>query len=225
MRIIGGYDYYDGVGGYQKDDLIFTRQKPYSYETKDTHTWIDLKYKPRFHPHFLNFYYYFVEVIFCGTYYLGIKHYSTKDGKDYYYWKYSDLVKDVGMDFLKDRYYVSDSNKKEYARKLEIAMVPSKFPNQNILIENKVVIATRGDSETNGKDWSINHSGLGKIGFASVIDPWTAYQEIEMFLGSLLVDDKDKMVVLSDKSKALKYGFDKYSFRNTNHPSKPRSGG
>jgi hypothetical protein len=48
--------------------------------------------------------------------------------------------------------------------------------------------------------------------FASVIDPNTAYQEIAMYLGTLVKPDKE-MVELSDKEQIAKKGFDKWSFR------------
>ena len=70
--------------------------------------------------------------------------------------------------------------------------------------------------------WFDNTDGLKAIGFASVIDPWQAYQQIDMWLGSQLAKDEDNMVRLSDKEIIAKHGFDKVSFRNTHHVGKPR---
>lgn len=70
--------------------------------------------------------------------------------------------------------------------------------------------------------WYDNTDGLKAIGFAKVIDPWQAYQQIDMWLGSQLAKDEDNMVKLSDKELIAKHGFDKVSFRNTHHVGKPR---
>ena len=55
---------------------------------------------------------------------------------------------------------------------------------------------------------------LGDIGFQKVMNPWQAMQEIHMFLGNELVQDKQPiMPVGSDKIIAESKGFDKWSFR------------
>lgn len=218
MRIIGGYDYYDTVGNFSKDasDITFVRQKAFTRETKDTHEWITLPKKVPFKNNYLEWHVSTVEVIFCGTYYFGVTYRTDRGIK--YYWKYSDLIDDK-IDFFD---YDWNNSSKELKKRLEEEFVPRKFFDQDALIRNNVVIAVRFREEN---QWSKNPTGLKEIGFASVVPPWEAYQEIEMFLGTILVNDQSKMVSVSDKSKALKYGFDKYSFRNINHPAKPRSGG
>ena len=72
------------------------------------------------------------------------------------------------------------------------------------------------------RKWFDNTDGLKAIGFASVIDPWQAYQQIDMWLGSQLAKEEDNMVKLSDGELIGKHGFDKTSFRNTHHVGKPR---
>ena len=55
---------------------------------------------------------------------------------------------------------------------------------------------------------------LKRLGFASVIDPYTAVQELQMFIGNQLAHDgHPEMPVGSDKVIAESKGFDKYSFR------------
>lgn len=71
--------------------------------------------------------------------------------------------------------------------------------------------------------WYDNTDGLKNIGFARVIDPWQAYQQIDMWVGSELARDEDNMVKLDDKELIQKHGFDQKSFRNTHHAGKPRS--
>jgi len=57
---------------------------------------------------------------------------------------------------------------------------------------------------------------LKDYNFQKVIDPYTAMQEIQMYVSNDLVETQDKMAKVSDKSKIVKAGFDlKTSFRNT----------
>jgi hypothetical protein len=55
---------------------------------------------------------------------------------------------------------------------------------------------------------------LKDISFASILDPYTTFQEIDMFIGNTLTALTDpKMPVGGDKVVAESKGFDKYSFR------------
>jgi hypothetical protein len=54
---------------------------------------------------------------------------------------------------------------------------------------------------------------LSDFGFYRIIHPVQAYQEIEMFFNSVLVDTTLNMVNISDKDMIVKKGFDKFSFR------------
>lgn len=64
---------------------------------------------------------------------------------------------------------------------------------------------------------------LKKTGFISVMDPYTAYQEISMFLGDRLRLRDKPMTDVKDKYKIASHGYDiKKSFRREEHPSKPR---
>jgi len=63
---------------------------------------------------------------------------------------------------------------------------------------------------------------LKDLDFMKVMDPYTAHQELEMYLGDVLrARDKDT-VEISDEDRAASRGFDKTSFRRDKHPSKPR---
>lgn len=55
---------------------------------------------------------------------------------------------------------------------------------------------------------------LKSIGFQSIIDPWTAYQEIDRYLGNDLVKDQLADFKMSDELKRDSKGFDKWSFKN-----------
>lgn len=61
---------------------------------------------------------------------------------------------------------------------------------------------------------------LNKYNFQSVIDPWTAWQTLSMYIGNNMVNQMDPIVNISDKLKAESKGFDKWSFRRHKSESK-----
>jgi hypothetical protein len=69
----------------------------------------------------------------------------------------------------------------------------------------------------NNSEFEINPL-LKDYNFAKLRDPFTAHQEIYMFVSSMLKQPVRPMVEISDKDKIHKYGFDKFSFRKL--PSK-----
>jgi len=74
---------------------------------------------------------------------------------------------------------------------------------------------------TSGKGYhfeAFSNPRLNEMQFASVVDPYTAYQELEMFLGTNLVNQMDPDVHVPDVVKAESHGFNKFSFRKD--PSK-----
>jgi hypothetical protein len=75
-----------------------------------------------------------------------------------------------------------------------------------------------GDKEFPHTHWLYVNPVLKQFNFEKLIDPYTAYQELSMFLGSLFVNDDDNMVTISDENKAISKGFDEWSFKKP--PSK-----
>lgn len=61
---------------------------------------------------------------------------------------------------------------------------------------------------------------LRKLNFHTVLDPFTAYQEISMFLGNNLAQQVDPIPKTTDELKAHAHGFDKWSFRTHKEDSK-----
>lgn len=237
MKIIGGYDYYDTVGGYQSDDtLTFVRQKPYSHETKDTHEYVKLSHElSLYFPYYVESTLTTMEVIFCGKYYFGICLHIYPPGKMpimKYIWTFEhfqELIASGEIKFHEKNYYYYAREKEKLLERVKELFIRKNYSPSKELIDNEIVIATRFSTgypeyrkDVSHFMWSKNPSGLKDINFASVVPPWEAYQEIEMYLGTILVNDKSNMVTVSDKVKARKYGFDEWSFRNKNHPAKPR---
>ena len=86
-------------------------------------------------------------------------------------------------------------------------------------IDNNITIAAFGSHMVErGKDIGIvYHSeinpSLKTYNFQEVIDPFTLYQEIEMYLGGVL-GNKEVIPEMADKDKVVSHGFDpKWSFR------------
>ncbi len=58
------------------------------------------------------------------------------------------------------------------------------------------------------------------LGFQKVLDPYTAYQEIEMFISNDLVKQMDPNINIPDKLKAESHGFNDLSFRRQSKKKK-----
>lgn len=64
--------------------------------------------------------------------------------------------------------------------------------------------------------WEVQaNPNLGALGFASMVPPLEAFNLIERYLSTELVDQRSPPVTISDKDQAHKKGFDDRSFRNT----------
>lgn len=61
---------------------------------------------------------------------------------------------------------------------------------------------------------------LSQIAFFKVLDPWQAFQELEMFLGGIAAPENGPPVIIADKDRVMQHGFDKMSFRK--QPTKRR---
>lgn len=59
----------------------------------------------------------------------------------------------------------------------------------------------------------IINPSLKKLSFYKVKDPFTAYQDIDMFVGGVLGGQCPKMIEISDEVRKEKHGFDKWSFK------------
>ena len=56
---------------------------------------------------------------------------------------------------------------------------------------------------------------LKNIDFYKTVDPYTAYQEISMFIGNYFGKPGNEMVEIDDNTRAEMHGFDKHSFRKS----------
>lgn len=96
-------------------------------------------------------------------------------------------------------------------------------PLMDWLIETKVTVAIwhpypdilKYDADGKSLTWDINSDRLKNIQFYKKIDPYTAFQEISMWIGGILPGSGAEMAKVSDAIRIEKHGFDKTSFRKS----------
>jgi len=246
MRVIGGKDYYDGAVSFDTDTTrcfvrdnhmkskpikvpelngfyrrLIIRSSLYSRKASETFRCIS--------------------IIFCGKVYNLVIEISDEELHHVHAKEVIHFSKKTLLEAMNKRNVKMISDRKSLwqpsARDLSQNDLDEFFTPQDVskdvmdyLIDNKVIVAIRKSitewahmysNEPNG-NWFINTDGLKEYGFGSLVDPWTANQEIDMFLGTILVREEDRQIQISDKSKIGKYGFDQWSFRNQSHRGKPR---
>lgn len=63
---------------------------------------------------------------------------------------------------------------------------------------------------------------LQDFGAQSIFDPWTAYQEIDMFLGNVLTNRENSSIVRSEELIRDSKGFDEWSFKQRGSKKRKR---
>ena len=59
----------------------------------------------------------------------------------------------------------------------------------------------------------LKNTNLKEMQFYKVMDPFTTFQEIDMFISGIMAPENRPMVQIADKYKIQEHGFDKFSFR------------
>jgi hypothetical protein len=149
-------------------------------------------------------------VIFAGIIYPGIKvHLESTPGiclwEDSYHYN-----KDSVLDKLKGLYVCSPYREAEIEKLFKFT---GSILARDWAIENKISIVTDVEScDRRGRTWWTNPM-LSRIGFQKALDPYTAFQELELFIGGVLTENKEIYQVPND-IKIQQAGFDlKTSFR------------
>lgn len=89
----------------------------------------------------------------------------------------------------------------------------------NFCIENRYVTLTSEEAEwaeryNYNRTYSLHANGfLDKFQFYRIMDAFTTYQEIDMFVSGTLPQSTTMPITISDKDRIQQHGFDKYSFR------------
>ncbi len=154
---------------------------------------------------------------FCGKIYTGAI--ITENGKKFITYDINEISK---------YYYLFSSNYRWVDKKAINKTIAKKISLHNKFITDKNVLDiftkyntpcfclfyNEYDKMNYEKNTIINFE-LDKIQFYKCIDPYTAFQDIEIFLGERLNNGKNVDIPLTDKDKIINHGFDlKTSFRN-----------
>jgi hypothetical protein len=232
MRIIGGKDYYDSAMAFGRDiDLVFVRNQTPSLEKKLVPLSLpkfDIKFRREGDRYFKDNYRalegpFMVTVFFAGKRYQGIRYIASGyiDNVDNTFWHREDFdnfmkKRKMVYKFYDNSWRSGSSNLNEKA--MDEYFVPVAATNEEMkwMVENRIAIAYYFDHYNHNHDqlWNFNMDGLKRLHFYTAIDPYTAFQELSMYVGGVLPRNPNPMVEITDeKVKVAKHGFDKWSFR------------
>jgi len=219
MRIYSKFkDYYDNVQFYGSDSTVVY--------VRNTEEIID----PLAHvPPLWNYYalYRFgiestaFDIFFCGKRYRGYRFYI--NNKDVYvYTKVQFINKVVNKLSKSDRKSINRTFKNVWqlrdATVLQKMLLGFKSPEDFASFDNLAVhIEYRSPVVCYIDGKVIVNPNLKEYGFASIVHPFTAYQELDMFMSGVLGGNAPVMVEISNEDRIAKHGFNDLSFR---HPVK-----
>ena len=242
MRIIYGRDYYDSAMAYGHDTYVtFVRERNHFCDDKFVgqgqnyppvldlrlhssnpqdswrYSFADRPFQIVEGKDRISVSLHFAQVIICGKRYRGICLYRFATNEYEYIWNKSDISRWFEKYGLTPRVYSwSIKDPERHANTL----LEQYFAVENVkkeslawLIENKITVLTYL-SKLDKLKWRINGDNLKDLQFYKAVDPYTLFQEIEMWLGGVLPGAGNPMVQITDDSiKVAKHGFDKFSFR------------
>lgn len=225
MRIIGGRDYYDGVMAYGQDDTVYVRKRITDIDsTKAANLPLDYPTGCRWLRHSIEAHTGGLIAIpilvwFAGVRYGAIKleeKYKGDQGYSQVFWNKENFLEALEKNTINERIYVPSLNRNSTLRQTMNGVFDSqgRESDKTWLIENGVGIAV-GEFPKWENDfvWKFDCDGLKNINFPKILDPFTAYQELSMWVGGVLPKTGNEMVSISDEDKITKRGFDKWSFR------------
>jgi hypothetical protein len=242
MRVISKFkDYYDGCQGYGADPkLVYVRKtqeipiestRPGEVKQAELKKAIfDVSAKAGAVPHLYHTDVDYGVVAFCGKIYPFWKIGTTT----HYTWE--KLHKDIRSKAARERHstYYSDilariekrrgRNSYWYGTRLTRSGVEKYFNETDLNVKDDAFIYLKTPvfiiQYVFGKELVITNPLLKDYNFASQVDPWTAYQELSMYVGNNLANQMDPEVHISDKLKAESRGFNEWSFRRHKDESK-----
>lgn len=219
MRIFGGHDYYDcGLSLGIDPTIILIREKSKSIPVKqvgESLLGVEMRLLPsqtqvdR------------ISVVFCGKLYRGVLvpiMYENFEG----FWNANKLLEFAAKKEKNGRigiYHPWYSRKREKTPTLEDYFAPVEAPEavRRFMIDNKIAILVQRELRRNEDAvFEMNPVGLKQMGFAKALDPYTAFQELSMWIGGILGGTSPEMVKITDDKVLIEnHGFDKHSFRSS----------
>ncbi len=221
MRIYGGHDYYDcGMALGRDPSVTLVREKSRSIPVKVAGGSL-LKRSLELHPQWTNetngVGISTVAVVFCKKVYRGVIGLHALD-KNEGIWSAARARAFVGQQ--KKRTVVVETHWRDPKMTLEDWFAPFDAPPDlySYMLMNKVSILLEEDeSRVSCEDHSfrVNPTGLKQLGFAKAIDPYTAFQELSMWIGGVLGGTSPELVKITDDRTLIEgHGFDnRFSFR------------
>lgn len=229
MRVIGGHDYYDSALAYGRDDdILFVRN---NLEFKATDTPLEWPRESVFALKYNNMHQVgnslrtnrCIIAYVCGVRYFGVDIYDNVDFKEVI-WSYDKLTQYADKHRLKiysNKFWWRDSISVEDSFNVKTTKEQLEW-----LISNRVAIAVgcwNVNAPQSDKIWYCNNAkdyALRKFQFQKLMDPYTLFQELSMFVGNLPKDGPPMVTITDPDIKIAKHGFDKWSFRK--HKNDPK---
>lgn len=218
MRIYGGHDYYDcGLSMGIDPTIVLIREKSKSIPVKSVCESL-LGFEMRLFPE--NSIIQRVSIVFCGKLYRGVL-VSRNYGDLHTFWNADKLIEfsaevKNGRVGIYNSWY-SRSNKKKPT--LEDYFTPVEPPEavRRYMIDNKIAILVQRESNRiDDGEFLVNPIGLKQLGFAKALDPYTAFQELSMWIGGILGGTSPETVRITDDKVLIEnHGYDKHSFRSS----------
>lgn len=166
----------------------------------------------------------YVYVLFAGKVYGGIALKNTKVGDPEfgnisYFWDvdaWTDKTEEIGLAERKsfsDKPYGKGA-KSDKERFEKVLSIKGDEYLRDWAIENKLSIAIAcGFFNTRERgDWFVVDPNLKELNFQRVLDPFTAYQELDQWIGGVL-GNNEIIPEMADKDKIAAHGFNSWSFR------------
>lgn len=221
MRIFGGHDYYDSALSMGIDPtIVMVREKSKSVPVKtvgESLLGVEMRLLPS-QTHIER-----VTVVFCGKLYRGaLVNHSGDYSPIHNFWNASKLreyaaeVKN-GKVGICSPWYSRRQNKTPTLEDYFIPVESSETVRQ-YMIDHKIAILVQRESKygNSGEDFEVNPIGLKQLGFAKALDPYTAFQELSMWIGGILGGTSPEIVRITDDKVLIEnHGFDKHSFRSS----------
>lgn len=222
MRIIGGKDYYDSGLAYGRDEsLVFVRRRHSTAEPMRLYD-VPLKYPSSLpisgsRDTFMPLYVWFAGKRYGGVLYNSAPNYGLSRSYEItnshlqqrWFWNCKSFLAFLAEKkiFLRNELLSTEKIGKHFSGN-------GSDIERDWLIENGVAIVIPHISYGKQEGWFLNTDGLKSIDFVKALDPFTAFQELSMFVGGVMARPDRPIVEITDnKVVAAKHGFDEWSFR------------
>ena len=221
MRIISKFhDYYDSVQGYGFDPtVVYMRQRKALKDHSLGDSMTRMSGMCDMVPHGANISR-IGQLYFCGKKYPFMRISFKEDSKRescYSFDAYEKLVLSLAKKngkFLKDyerkRFFMDGGSVKKAVKRYFSA--ENDFE-KNVKTHEKFDAPVFAVYAPSSRANVIVNPVLRKMGFQKMFDPYTTYQEIDMFLSGVMQSKEKSIIQISDKYQKLKKGFDDYSFK------------